>query len=66
MKEKVWPCASRIGPLWPWAVQAALAAAVRLPRTSSTTLVIVTVSVLAGLVGWLLLRSAAPAGHDAG
>src|SRR5262245_58595363 len=39
-----------MGPLFPWAIQAALAADVRLPSTLSMTLVIVTGSVLAGLV----------------
>src|SRR5262245_39954444 len=44
------PGANMIGPLFPWATQAALAAAGRSPSTLSTTLVIVTGSVLAGLV----------------
>src|SRR5262245_13567937 len=50
LKENAWPGARTIGPLWPWATQAALAAAVRSPSTSSTTPVTVTGSVLAGLV----------------
>src|SRR5262249_48277108 len=50
LKRNVWPWASTIGTLWPWATHAALAAAVRSPSLSSTTLVTVTGSVSAGLV----------------
>ena len=50
VKVKLSPGASTIGPVCPCAIQAALAAEVKSPRISSTTLVIVTGSVLAVLV----------------
>ena len=50
VKVKVWFWASTIAPVLPCASQAALAAPVRLPRTLSETLLMVTGSVLAVLV----------------
>src|SRR5689334_10542411 len=50
VKVKDWLWARMIARMCPWSTQAALAAAVKLPSTLSTTLVIVTGSVLVGLV----------------